>query len=139
MRLKIFVIDDAKFSRLMLLDSIKGLDAEIFEFSEAQLAIDEAQKTGQPNLVLLDYYMKTMNADRYLIKLSEEILLHKTCIFLISSKEWSEEDKFKLSSIGVYKFFTKPFKKGELLEAIKEVEEDLTYGINSKQNVSGGL
>lgn len=116
----IFIIDDNNSDLTLTKSYLENLGHNLFTFTSATEALDKMKEIS-PHLIILDYLMPEMNGDKFMIKVSERLLHdHDWQVYLVTSKQFSHEQKLSMLTLGITHIFEKPLQKEPLLEAITE-------------------
>lgn len=116
----VIIVDDNPVIGKLLFKKITPLDLKVKVFQEGQKALDHVQH-HPTKLILLDWHMPDCDGIQFLIRLSELKLIDKVEIVMISAGDLNEENEFKLASLGVSEFFTKPIDIQQLLICIRKI------------------
>lgn len=114
---KVLVVDDAKFTRVMLsriINSTKFAEV-IAEASNGQEAI-KLYKIHKPDLVTMDLIMPVKGG----IETTEEIMkMDKKAEIVVVTAMGQEYYLFKATEKGAKDFITKPFRKEDLIHSME--------------------
>lgn len=119
-RFKVAVVEDDRDINELITYNLRK---EGFEVSQA---FDGYQakamlKDGYFNIILLDLMLEGMSGFDICRELKENPLNYRTFIVIVSART-SAQDKLYAHILGADCYITKPFKMGELLGVVKEVE-----------------
>lgn len=111
---KFFVIDDSKFVRKFLCQSLEGL-GEVFEFEDTE-GVVEAYLKELPDVVFTDINMPgQMNG----LELTEKIKAYDPrAHVIIQSSDTNKDNVLRARNIGAKAFLAKPFTNTKVLECI---------------------
>ncbi len=116
----IFVIDNDESALKVVESFLKDFPFNIELFTNPNEALDKLESVG-PDLIFLDYFMPEMLGSEFMVKVSERLLHNNNWeVYLITSKEFNEEEKMSLLTLGITQIFSKPLKKESLISAINE-------------------
>ncbi len=116
----VFIVDDSQTVLKTTTKFLEDTDFIVHVFDNANDAL-EAMKTTSPHFILLDYFMPEMNGDVFMVKVSERLLhYHDWQVLLISSHDFSSEEKLSMMTLGITHIFKKPMDKTELLNVLTE-------------------
>ncbi len=116
----LFVIDDSKIVLKTITGYLEGSNYKVHAFDNAEEALDKMENVS-PHIIILDYFMPNMNGDTFMIKVSERLLhFHDWRVFLLSSHDFTQEEKMSMLTLGITQVFKKPIDKEALLKAIEE-------------------
>ncbi len=116
----IFIVDDSQTVLKTTAKYLEETDFTVHTFDNANDALD-AMETTSPHFILLDYFMPEMNGDVFMVKVSERLLhYHDWQVLLISSHDFSAEEKLSMMTLGIAHIFKKPMDKTELLKVLNE-------------------
>jgi twitching motility two-component system response regulator PilH len=116
---KLLIIDDSPTERLKTKLSVKSLQFEIFEASNA---LEGIQKAGEikPDLILMDVVMPGMNGFQATKQLSMIEELKNIPVIMCTSKN-QQTDKIWGTKQGAKAYVVKPVEEAQLINAIQEV------------------
>ncbi len=113
---KILVVDDTKNVQVMLEDFLSSQGFEILTASDGREALDVVH-SQDPDLVLLDIMMPTMDGYQFITQLRRETSLP---VIMITAKQ-QEADLIRGFDLGADDYITKPFRLRELLVRMRAV------------------
>lgn len=113
---KILVVDDTRNVQVMLSDFLGGQDYEVLTASDGREALDVVH-TANPDLILLDIMMPTMDGYQFISRLRQE---SSTPVIMITAKQ-AEADIIRGFDLGADDYITKPFRLRELLVRMRAV------------------
>jgi two-component system, chemotaxis family, chemotaxis protein CheY len=118
MRLKLVIVDDAPFIREVLRQLLETTDIDVIgEASDGEQAVTLA-KTLVPDVIIMDLVMPRKSG----IMAAKEILEELPHIKIIACSTMEEEGLITQAlSQGCSAYITKPFRRQQLLDKIKEV------------------
>ncbi len=117
--LKVLIVDDEKFNRLLLISILKKLNMKYTEAVNGEKAVEELIQNDY-DLILMDIRMPRLNgikATKQIRKLKDLKKANTPIIALTAAV--SEEDKMKYFKAGMNGFLAKPYKEEQLLNNIK--------------------
>jgi len=116
--LKILIVDDAAFMRMMIKDNLKkGGYTDFVEAGNGEIAISKYTET-QPDLVLLDITMPVMDG---IAALREIKKLEPKAKVVMCSAMGQEGMVVEAIKLGALDFIVKPFKPERLIQTVKNV------------------
>ena len=116
--LNILIIDDeASFSSLLKIDLESDKDYIVHTANSGEEGI-ESIKSGQFDVILLDYHLGTMTGLQVLHWMSEQKM--ETPVIMLTT-ESGEELKMEGMNLGVKAWIVKPFKMEMLLSAVEKL------------------
>lgn len=113
---KILVVDDTKNVQTLLSDFLSSQDFEVLTASDGREAL-EAVHEADPDLVLLDIMMPTMDGYQFISHLRRESNIP---VIMITAKQ-QEADIIRGFELGADDYITKPFRLRELLVRMRAV------------------
>jgi CheY-like chemotaxis protein len=114
-----FIIENSDVDRLLTEKYVKEYDFEIMSFSNPVDALSSLD-IHKPSLIVLDYTMKEINAAEFMIKISERLLHGQWQVYLVTSEEFSEEEKTSMLTLGITHILKKPIQKKLIQEALSK-------------------
>lgn len=111
---KILIIDDAKFSRFMVVSLVKALGHEILEAENGQTGLEKVT-TEHPDIIITDLLMPEMDGVELLETLKQRNIA--TPVIVLSSNIQQTMQQ-KCMELGAAAFITKPLNKEKLHECI---------------------
>jgi len=127
---RILVIEDNPFMSQLLASRLKANDYEVITALGGLEGLNKAQK-DQPDLILLDINMPSMNGFEAAAKLKAMVETKSTPVIFVTAKG-EDKDIFKaITELGSASYIIKPFKPETLLEEIKKA-------LNKKRNEQVG-
>ena len=125
--LTIMVVDDEAVNRQVLTNHLSLWNFKVREASRGQEAIDQVEKNGKPDLILLDVMMPKMSGYDVCIRLREKYSSSDLPIILLTAKN-QVKDLIHGFKSGANDYLAKPFSKNELLARINShVENAILY------------
>lgn len=122
--MKILVVDDAMFMRMMLKDILSKNGYEIIgEAANGREAIDKYIEL-RPDLVLLDITMPEMDG---ITALKEIKHIDPQAVVVVCSAMGQQNMVIEAIQNGALDFIVKPFQQNRVIESLKRIEE-LTSG-----------
>lgn len=121
--MKILIVDDSKFSQLVLSKYIK----EFFEDVEIIMAYDGEEgfnkyKEIKPDYVIVDLLMPNINGQKLVKLINEYDNNHK--IFVVSA-DVQKNVKEEMESFGIIGFINKPFNEEKARLVYEIIKEDM--------------
>jgi DNA-binding response OmpR family regulator len=113
---KILVVDDTKNVQALLSDFLGGHDFEVLTASDGREAL-EAVRQANPDLILLDILMPTMDGYQFIGQLRRTSSIP---VIMITAKQ-QEADVIRGFDLGADDYITKPFRLRELLVRMRAV------------------
>ncbi|NLK62584.1 MAG: anti-sigma factor antagonist [Fusobacteria bacterium] len=117
-KIKVVIIDDGKFMRKLISDTLKIEGFETIEFESALVALDEIQNIS-PDLILVDYEMPDMNGLDFIKKFNPQL---KGIPTVMLTTERNIDIALKAIRLGAADFLNKPFDRYELIEILKKID-----------------
>ncbi len=118
----VFIVDDSQVVLKTNAALFRGRDFNVKTFSNPNEALEQ-MTINPPEIILLDYFMPEMNGSTFMVKVSERLLNnHDWQVFLVTSHEFSEEEKASMLTLGITHIFEKPLKKADLDKALAAFE-----------------
>ena len=130
---KVLVVDDTRNVQLMISDFLTGQDFEVFTASDGREAL-QAVHEEQPDLILLDIMMPTMDGYQFISTLRRESSIP---VIMITAKQ-QESDIIHGFDLGADDYITKPFHLRELLVRIRAVMRRAGPREENKPLLTGG-
>lgn len=112
----LLLVDDDNTFLLMLKDYIEQEGYNTLLASSAQLALEQIQRC-EPDLIILDYMMPSMNGLELLTLLRQQ----NTIPILMLTARDDDQDRVKGLEMGADDYLCKPFNSRELLARIKAI------------------
>ncbi|TLN08536.1 response regulator transcription factor, partial [bacterium] len=113
---KILVVDDTKNVQVMISDFLSGQDFEVLTASDGREAL-EVVHCNEPDLILLDIMMPTMDGYQFISQLRRESSIP---VIMITARQ-QEADIIHGFDLGADDYITKPFRLRELLVRMRAV------------------
>lgn len=113
---RILVVDDTRNVQLMIGDFLSGQDFEVLTASDGREAL-EVVRRDDPDLILLDIMMPTMDGYQFISQLRRE---SSVPVIMITARQ-QEADIIRGFDLGADDYITKPFRLRELLVRIRAV------------------
>lgn len=117
-KIKVVVVDDGKFMRKLICDTLKAEGFETIEFDNPITALDEISNIN-PDLVLVDYEMPEMNGLDFIKKFNPPL---KGIPTVMLTTERNIDVALQAIRLGASDFLNKPFDKLELIEILKRID-----------------
>ena len=121
--LKILLVDDVDFNRILVKEYLKNSNHIIIEAQNGKQALEEA-KRGEYDIILMDMQMPILDgysATKEIRKWEEETGHHHTPIIAVTAYAMKEEEEKSLK-IGCDHHLSKPILKERLMEILEVVE-----------------
>ncbi|MBT3982454.1 MAG: response regulator [Bacteriovoracaceae bacterium] len=117
---KITFVDDSQTvqKKLELVLTRAGFDFKGFTNPEMALQYHTEEK---PDLLILDYYMLGLDADKFMVQVSEKLLFGDFEIVLFTASDLSEEKKLMLQTLGITNFLSKNISDEKLVEFVNSL------------------
>ena len=119
MRPKILTVDDSKTVRVIIQNSFKHYDCEIFEAANGVEGLALASREN-PDLILLDVTMPVMDGIEMLCKLKANAALKAIPVLMLTA-EGGRENVLRIAKIGVRDYVVKPFKEEVLVQKVGRI------------------
>ena len=116
----VLLVDDARFFRELLLDLLKGLDANLLTADNAEAAWGLLHK-HPVDLLLVDINLPDKNGLELIKEIRADRALHNIRILCISGVYRGDDDAKKAIHAGADDFISKSFKPDELCERIDKL------------------
>lgn len=122
MELKILIVDDEAFIRMLIEQTLEDLEEEGVEILSASNGVEGLVliKEERPQLVFLDVMMPKMNGFDVCRTVKHDLGMEEVYIIMLTAKG-QEFDKQKGEAVGADIYMTKPFDPDELLEKAEEI------------------
>ncbi len=123
--MKILVVDDSKMMRRILRRELEDAGFEVFEAEDGVDALEKAS-SQHPDLITMDVDMPRMDGYEAVFKIRTELKLHtsegdkEVPIVFVTANDTLEGRK-KGFQVGAADFIIKPFLKGEVASAVKNL------------------
>ncbi|KAF0178748.1 MAG: response regulator receiver [Nitrospirae bacterium] len=119
---KVLIVEDEPLIRLLLEQTLEGLESCGVEVCAADNGIDAVEKikAERPELVLLDVMMPKMNGFEVCSIVKQQLQLKEVYIIMLTAKG-QEQDRLKAIEAGTDEFITKPFSIVEVADRVKAV------------------
>jgi DNA-binding response OmpR family regulator len=112
----ILVVDDTRNMQLLISDFLNSQGFTVLTASDGREALEVVHQS-QPNLILLDVMMPTMDGYQFITRLRQE---SEIPVIMITAKQ-QEADIIRGFDLGADDYITKPFKLRELLVRMRAV------------------
>jgi DNA-binding response OmpR family regulator len=113
---QVLVVDDNKSVQVLLSDFLNSQDFEVLVASDGRQALEAVHATN-PDLILLDIMMPTMDGYQFISHLRRESSIP---VIMITAKQ-QEADIIRGFDLGADDYITKPFRLRELLVRMRAV------------------
>lgn len=119
---KVLIVEDEPLIRLLLEQTLEGLESYGVEVCAADNGIDAVEKikAERPELVLLDVMMPKMNGFEVCSIVKQQLQLKEVYIIMLTAKG-QEQDRLKAIEAGTDEYITKPFSIVEVADRVKAV------------------
>ena len=115
----LFIVDNCEVMLKTTSLKFKDQDFKVHTYSNPEEALN-AMETTLPEIILLDYFMPEMTGAEFMVKVSERLLQNPNWqVYLITSKDFDEEEQVSMLTLGITKVFKKPVNQEALLAAIE--------------------
>ncbi|HSW64151.1 MAG TPA: response regulator [Dissulfurispiraceae bacterium] len=117
---KVLIVEDEPLIRLLLEQTLEGLETHGVEVLAAENGIDAVEKikAERPELVLLDVMMPKMNGFEVCSIVKQQLHMKDVYIIMLTAKG-QEQDKQKAIEAGTDEYITKPFSIVEVADRVK--------------------
>lgn len=138
-RYRLLVVDDKSANRQLLKQWLLPFGFEIEEATNGREAVEMYRK-WHPDLIFMDIRMPVMDgyaATRQIKSASED----KKCVVVAVTASVFEEEKAAVFEAGCDEFIRKPFKDGQILDAIERhlgvefIYEETTTSVDSEEEI----
>lgn len=116
---KLIIIDDDPVVEAYFKEALDEIGMEYEYFSDSEFGFERLKENGAV-VCIMDYIMPKYTGEELAIKFSEELLFQKGDIYLYTSKEFNDSDRFKMLTLGFKEIIKKPMSKDKLLELLEE-------------------
>lgn len=118
MKIKILIVDDSRFTRLMIKKLLRDLDLEIqiLEAGCGKEAIEVFQQES-PDLMTLDLLMPGMHGSEVLKLIRSD---NKSCFIAVVSSDIQESTRTQINALGANLFIGKPLTSEKLTALIQD-------------------
>lgn len=114
---KILIVDDSATSRAIFKASVPAGEFEVFEASDAPMAVEQAQK-AQPDLCVMDYNLPDKNGT----EIAEDIINSGfTTEFILMTANMQQSVVDRAKNLGFKAFVEKPINPGKVKDVLKEI------------------
>lgn len=122
----VLIVDDMEINRMILAEYLKD-DYNIMEASNGEEALDVIRKNKEDiKVIFLDRIMPKMNGFQLMEILSEEGLLEKIPVILITG-DYSMEEGERGCELGISDIITKPFEPFLIRKRVENIIELYQY------------
>jgi len=117
-QIKILIVDDAKFSRKVIADILAK--ADFFDIAQAKNGKEglEIIEKYQPDIILLDFIMPELSG----LEMIKQIDMQKRKVIVVTAVG-NDKQKKEALALGVFAYIIKPFKKDEIIKAVRDAIE----------------
>lgn len=120
----IFVIDSSPAVRRMVEQISTPAGYDVIGFQDGPAALEAARRIS-PNLIITDYHLDNMTFSGFCKEVHKLDNLTETYIIALTGAT-DKLDESHLKSLGVKAFLKKPFQSDNLLDIIKELDQEIT-------------
>lgn len=114
----VFIVDNSKPEIVVAERMLSKQDFAVHSFTDPEKALDAMGETS-PEIILLDYFMPSMTGADFMVKVSERLLSNPNWqVYLVSSKDFEEEERVSMLTLGITKIFQKPLNRDELFKEL---------------------
>ncbi len=113
------LIDDDEAFLDTLKRLLKDVPAELYTFNHPEKALAKIAELN-PSLIVVDFEMPKLNGYQFMVKYSEKMLFHDRSVFLLTGADLDKDMKSAFPSLGIERFFHKPFDLMEFKTAVLE-------------------
>jgi len=118
MSVKVMIVDDSPFSRMMIVEALSDSGYEVVGEADSLESLIETYKSCQPDIVTMDIAMP--GADGFECSRELRLLDPKAKIILCSSMK-DEETEMEAKRIGISGYVQKPIDSENLINVIRKV------------------
>jgi PAS domain S-box-containing protein len=134
--IKILVVEDNEMNRFIAKQSLKKINAQIWEAENGKEAL-KIIKEEQFDLILMDVQMPVMDGVTCSKYIRQKLKLNTPIIAFTANAFKEDSEKYK--QIGINQTIIKPYDESELLHSIRQLTQanplyDLSFVINLTQN-----
>jgi two-component system chemotaxis response regulator CheY len=120
MQAKILVVDDSLIVRQQVAWQLSQAGFEVIEAVDGQDAVEKLEATGDIKMVLCDVIMPRMNGIELLTKLSQDGVLARLPVVMLTT-EGQPELIAQAKSLGAKAWMVKPIKEELLVAAVRKL------------------
>ena len=113
--MRALVVDDSRTMRMMLRRSLMQMGYEVIEAGDGQQALDQIEKSGAPDLALVDWNMPVMTGYELILEVRARRELDSMVIIMVTSETEATQVQRALDA-GANEFVMKPFTEQALRE-----------------------
>ena len=113
--MRALVVDDSRTMRMMLRRSLMQMGYEVIEAGDGQQALDQIEKSGAPDLALVDWNMPVMTGYELILEVRARRELDSMVIIMVTSETEAAQVQRALDA-GANEFVMKPFTEQALRE-----------------------
>jgi len=125
---RILVVDDSHLIRMQIREELEQAGYDVIEAKNGLEGLISAASLTPPDLITLDIEMPKMNGfetcrklrDSHYARFFKKCEDHRVPIIFITGND-TIEDRNKGFELGAVDFISKPFQKGEILEAVNKI------------------
>ena len=125
---RILVVDDSSTIRMQIREELEQGGYDVFEAKNGLEGLIRAASLTPPDLITLDIEMPKMNGfeicrklrDSHYARFFKKSEDHRVPVIFITGND-TMEDRNKGFDLGAVDFITKPFQKGEVLDAVNKI------------------
>ena len=117
--LDLLIIDDDPVMEMHFKQILKGIDINYEFYACPEEGFDRLKQNGAV-IFIVDLMMPKLTGEEIAIKFSEEMLFEKGDIYLYTAKEFNDDERFKMLTLGFLKILKKPMKKETFISILDE-------------------
>ena len=120
-KIKVAVIDDAKFMRVLVSSTLEEEGFDTVSYEDPVEALEALTTVEEVNVILVDYEMPEMNGLEFIKKFKPK---ERGIPAIMLTTETDVHLAVNSIREGASDYLTKPFKKEELIEVLKKTDKD---------------
>ena len=121
----VFLIDDDPDESFLFLDAVTEINRnyECFTCTDSQEALQQlVQEKIKPDFIFLDLNMPRLKGNEFLRRIKKMPQLSQIPVIIYTTSKFKNDMEESLES-GAFLFLTKPFKRDDLIAAIRKIIE----------------